>query len=410
MVGHIEPRGKSFRLVVSGGRDKDGKQIKYTKTIKGVTPKEAEKELALMVAEIEKGQFADSKKLNLNDFVARWLKDYAQKRLAPKTLYRYKELLDKRILPALGHMRIDQIRPLHIMKFYNNLQEEGMRLDGKPGTLSDRTILHHHRLLSSIMQDAVEWQVIHSNPLTRVPTPKVKRKPAPCYDEEQTILLFQALDNEPMKYKVIIFLDIASGLRRGELMGLTWDNVNFKDSTIEVECSSQYLPGQGTFTKDPKNETSKRIISIPSSVMALLKEYKKHQSEEKLIVGSLWHDSNRLFTTWDGKPMHPDTVSKWFPKFLKRYNEKVKNDEYIPDSEKENLYLPPITFHGLRHTSATLLIGQGLHVKTISSRLGHSNISTTMDIYGHTLKKADQEAADKLDYLFGNKERKNKQA
>lgn len=487
MVGHIEPRGKSFRLVVSGARDKNGKQAKFTKTIKGVTPKEAEKELAIFVAEIEKGQFIDTKKLTLNDFVTRWLKDYAESQLAPKTLHRYRELLDKRILPALGHLRIDQIRPLHIMKFYTNLQEDGMRLDGKPGKLSDRTILHHHRLLSSIMQKAVEWQVIPSNPLNRVPTPKVRKKPAPCYDEEQTIRLFQAIDNEPMKYKVMVLLDVGSGGRRGEIMGLTWDKVNFKDSTIEITRSRQYIPGQGTFTKDPKNETSKRVVSIPSSIMNLLKEYKKHQNEEKMEAGSLWQGStyvndskakyqfnnvtadkaiikiltdfnvpigrvptmgtvikknysnqtvsdiitdilsivtqdtqekyfvymsrgklyvekkaDRVFTTWDGKPMHPDTISKWFPEFLKRHNEKIKNDATIPDDEKEKLYLPVVTFHGLRHTSATLLINQGLNVKAVSSRLGHSNASTTMNIYAHALKRADQEAADKLDYLFTN--------
>lgn len=124
------------------------------------------------------------------------------------------------------------------------------------------------------------------------------------------------------------------------------------------------------------------MVSVPDSVIALLKKYKSEQAEERLKVGDLWQGSGRLFTTWDGSPMHPDTISRWFPKFLQRYN------------------LPPLPFHGLRHTAATLLIGQGVHAKTISARLGHSSISTTMNIYGHALRSADREAADKLDILF----------
>jgi integrase len=189
---------------------------------------------------------------------------------------------------------------------------------------------------------------------------------------------------------MLITLALSTGLRRGELLGLEWRDLDFEKNTLEVRQSSQYLPGTGLITKDPKNETSKRLISVPESVVALLKQYKAYQSEEQLKIADLWQGSNRVFTTWDGKPMHPDTVSGWFPEFLNRHG------------------LPRIRLHDLRHTSATLLIGQGLHAKTISSRLGHANISTTMDIYGHALKSADKEAAEKLDRLFEWNENKVK--
>lgn len=384
MPGSIEKRGKnSWRLVVSGGFGPDGKRVRYTRTVKG-SRREAEKELAKMVAEIEKGQFAQPSKLTFKDFVERWLRDYAEVELAPKTIHRYKELLNTRILPAMGHLRIDQIRPTHLLEFYRNLQEEGIRLDGRPGRLSDSTVLYHHRVISAILQDAVEWQVIPSNPASRVKPPKVKKTPVPCYDEKQVALLLEALDKEPLKYKVMVALDLATGIRRGELMGLEWQDVNFEEGTITIRQASQYLPEKGTFTKEPKNEASKRVIAVPPSVMALLKEYKIKQAEEKDGVGSLWKGSDRLFTTWDGKPMHPDTISKWFPKFLARHN------------------LPHIKFHALRHTSISMLIREGVHPKAISTRAGHSNISTTMDIYGHLLKSADREAANKLENLFHN--------
>lgn len=392
MAGSVEKRGKnSWRLVVSGGFDKDGKRIKYTRNVTASSETEAKKLLALFVAEIEKGQFIPSK-LTFADFVERWLRDYAETNLAPKTLFRYKQILESRILPAMGHIKIEQIKPNHLLAFYKNLQEDGIRADGKPGGLSEKTISQHHRIISSILQDAVQWQVIPFNPASRVKPPKVTKKQAAYYDEEQTAVLLEAVSNEPLKYQVIINLAIATGLRRGELMGLEWKDINFNKQTLEVRQASQYVPGKGTFTKEPKNETSKRLIAIPASIVALLNKYKASQNEERLAAGDKWKGSDKFFTTWNGEPMHPDTISKWFPKFLKRHG------------------LPPIPFHGLRHTSATLLIAQGTPLKNVSSRLGHANISTTGDIYAHALKSADREAADKLDNIFTKKVYKKGQA
>jgi integrase len=195
--------------------------------------------------------------------------------------------------------------------------------------------------------------------------------------------LLKALETEPLKHKLLVYLALATGLRRGELMGLEWKDINFAQSTLEVRQCSQYLPGKGSFTKDPKNELSQRVIAIPHSVMAMLKQFKKQQAEERLKVGDLWQGSDRIFTTWDGQPAHPEWPSQWFSKFIKKHG------------------LPHLTFHGLRHTSATMLIGQGVNMKEVSSRLGHSNISTTMDIYADSLKSADKDAAEKMD-LFLN--------
>ncbi|MHB1420654.1 MAG: site-specific integrase [Bacillota bacterium] len=394
MAGSIEHRGKDkWRLTVSCGLGANGKQIKKTKTITASSQKKAEKELAIFIADIEKGQFLSPSKFTFADFVERWLRDYAETNLAPKTLFRYTQILNTRIIPAMGHLKLEQIKPLHLVEFYKNLQEDGIRTDGKAGGLSEKTILYHHRVISSVLQDAVQWQLLLENPANRVKPPKVTKKQAASYDEVQTAALIKATENEPVIYKLIILLAVATGLRRGELMGLDWKDVNFERVTIEVRQSSQYLPSHGIFTKEPKNETSKRIIAVPSSVMALLKDFRTSELEKRLKAGDLWQGSDHLFTTWDGKPMHPDTISKWFPQFLKRHG------------------LPPLPFHGLRHTSTTLLIAQGINVKNISARLGHASISTTMDIYGHALKSADKEAAEKLDQLFtGSSRKKERQA
>ena len=400
--GSLEKRGdNTWRLVASCGMKGD-KQIKKRKTVtvkvacgqkscKGCTRtarcqarREAEKLLAEFVLEIEKGMFIEPGKLTFADFVERWLKDYAESNLAPKTLFHYKKMLDSRILPAMGHLKIEQIKPTHLLEFYANLQEEGIRNDGRPGTLSAKTILKHHRIISSILNDAVQWQVLASNPASRVKPPKTTKKQAACYDEEQVAKLMEALENEQLKYKTLIYLAIFTGCRRGELMGLEWQDIDFNKGTLEIRQASQYLPGQGTFTKGPKNESSERLMALPASIMTLLKQYKTYQAAERLKVGDLWKGSDRLFATWDGQPMHPDTISKWFPKFLKRHG------------------LPPLPFHGLRHTAATMLINQGLPAKSISGRLGHADIGTTYNIYGHYLKSADREAADRLETVFQN--------
>ena len=260
-----------------------------------------------------------------------------------------------------------------------------MRLDGKPGRLSDRTILHHHRLLSSVFTAAVQWQLILHNPCTRVKSPKVAKTEARHYDEEQTETMLTLLASEPLKYRTMVNLVIFTGIRLGELVGLTWDDVNFDDKSLRIQQASQYLPGQGSFDKITKTSASQRVISLPQTIVDMLKEYKALQNQERLILGESWHDHGRIFTQNNGKAVFPSTPSHWFKDFLRRHN------------------LPEITFHQLRHTNATLLIGQGIDVKTVSSRLGHARTSTTIDIYSHALKRPDKEAAEKLDNLFNKK-------
>ena len=190
------------------------------------------------------------------------------------------------------------------------------------------------------------------------------------------------MEGEELNFRVIILLTIFTGLRRGEVLGLEWQDIDFKNSSLTVRQASQYVSAIGIYTKDPKTETSNRMISIPESIIKLLKEYKRKQLEARLRLGDKWIETNRLFVQWNGSPMHPDTITKWFRQFLEDKN------------------LPYITFHGLRHTHATLLISQGLDVRTVSNRLGHAQTSTTLNIYAHAFAKMDREASDKLDNLL----------
>jgi integrase len=412
----IEKRGEnSYRLTVSCGYDKLGKQIMKRKSINlshikpGKQLEEAHKQWILFKDEVEKGIYLDAGKVSFENFIDKWLKDYAEPELAPKTLFRYKELLTSRIIPSLGHIKLNKLQPTDLIEFYNNLREDGIRTDGKSGGLSERTILHHHRLISSILNCAVQWQFILNNPAVRVKAPKVEKKEARHFDIEQTEYILALLENQPIKYKTAIYLDIYGGMRLGELAGLKWSDIDFDNMLIKIHKSLQHIPGYGTFEKSPKNESSNRIISLPKTVMNLLKEYKIWQNGQKTNFENLWHNEyNNIFTTRDGKPIYPGTISKWFQNFIRKHNSQVMDDKSISEEDKIKYLLDNVNFHGLRHTSATILINQGIDVTTVSKRLGHARTSTTTDIYSHSLQKADRSAANKLENLFNNNIPKSK--
>ncbi|MDD4169673.1 MAG: tyrosine-type recombinase/integrase [Desulfotomaculaceae bacterium] len=384
MAGYYEKtKSGKYRLFASGGVGPNGKRKRFTKTIAVKSDRQAEKELAKFVASVETSEYVEPSRTTFKEFVEQqWLPDYAQVELAPKTLHRYNQLLG-RIIKALGNLRLEQVRQSHLKAFYANLREEGVRLDGKPGRLSERTILHHHRLIASIFAYAIKEDFIATNPATKV-TVRVKPQQADCYEETQLEQLLAAAGQETLKHTVLVNLAVFSGLRRGELMGLEWVDVGFEGGTITVRQSSQYVPGQGQSVKDPKTELSKRTISLPPFLFEMLKEYKREQNKTRLKLGDKWQNSDRLFTTWDGRPGHPEWPSQWFPKFIRRHN------------------LPPIPFHSLRHLNATIMINSGVHAKIASARLGHSNVSTTLNIYTHLFKSADKDTADQLEAVYQN--------
>ena len=392
MAGSIEKRGKnSYRLTVSEGFDLNGKPMIHRKTVHG-TKKDAEVELAKFVTEVQNGLVIDGKSLKFSEFTEIWKRDYASKELAPSTYKRYCRMLETRLLPYFGHFYINKIKPTDIMKFYDLLEKDTqlVRKKGNNGSktkkpLSGKTILEHHRLLRAMLHKAVYWQLIVANPAERVQPPKARKPKRRSYDDEQTKILLENLEllpNEDTKYKVAIILTVFTGVRLGELMGLEWQDVDFKNGIISINRSSQYLADMGVFTKVPKTESSIREIAIPEFIVSLLEEYKLWYEEQKSIYSELWTNSDRLFVQADGKPMHPSTISKWFVKYVGQIG------------------LPVINFHGLRHTNASLLVAQNVDIAVVSARLGHAQISTTLDFYVHPLLSHNRKAGYALENLL----------
>jgi integrase len=296
--------------------------------------------------------------------------------LSNKTLETYEYLLNGRILKEFGHMKLDQIKTMHIVTFLDSL--EG---------LSSATIKFHYRVLKDILKRAKEWKMIKENPVDGVSTPKVTNKEGDVYTEDEVIELFSLLENELIHWRIMIKLAITVGLRRGELLGLQWEDIDLEQNTISLNHALTHNKTDGYVLKEPKTKTSKRTVSVPPSIMKDLKAYKVTKMKERIQAAELWKGGEHffVFSNWDGKPFYPSGPTRWWTRFTKRVGFRF------------------IRFHDLRHTSATLLINRGVHAKIISNRLGHADIRTTMNIYGHALRTADEGAADKFEDILSSK-------
>ena len=430
-MANIEKRGDTYRITVSNGYDTSGKQIREKTTFipdPSLTTKQQQKALDKFVFEFEEkvrnGKYLKGEKITLKDFTDTWFKDYAAQQLEKTTIAAYTEQLDQKILPALGHLKLSKLQPMHLQSFYNNLLEDGIRKDGKKGGYSPTTIRKCHAILSSILTTAVHWQVIESNPCDRVAPPKQKSITSDVkhFTLEQAEIFLKAVEQEyttvykahdriddtgkkyhveaytetrsiPTQLKVFFNLALFGGLRRGELIALTWDDIDFENKTVSVTKSTGYT-GKETLTKAPKNKSSIREIKLPGPVMDLIKKHKKEQQELRLSLGDQWQGNDYLFIQWDGKQMNLSTPYHAFKDIINKYNATI-----VDPTD----HLPDIPLHGLRHTSATLLISENVDVRTVSARLGHAQTSTTMNIYAHSLKKMDEKAADTLDNLLKRK-------
>ncbi len=387
MAGNIIDRGNNkYRLRYSQGFNNNGKRRYITETVNATSRREAEKKMAELISRVEGGCTYSASKITLNEFSKKWLETYVKPNLAPTTYQGYEEKLNKHILPYLGNKRLDKIKPFDLDNLYNFLLTKPTNRKDKDGnykTLSPASVHRVHEILSSIFSNALRWDLVLYNPCTKVIQPKYRSTKMTCYDEETSKRLINAiLQKAPIKYKCFVILAILTGFRRGELVGLHWDDIDFKNHKISVKRSAYYLSGQPTSEKDPKTDLSTRTIAVPSICFDLLKQWRCEQSKMKLSLGKSWKGSENIFTTNYGGIMNPATGPKWFSSFLEKNN------------------FPHIRFHDLRHTFATLLISNNVDVKTVSHKLGHASTNTTLKFYVHDLESTDKASAELLENIL----------
>lgn len=391
MANIQERRDKSGKLIsysirVHRGRGADGKQLKpWTATFE-VKPtwneKSARKKAEAFAATFEKsckeGTTTDSRQ-KFEPYCNYVIDLKEQRGLKHTTIVRYKEL-SERIYSAIGHIKLNELRPDHLNDFYSSLAKPGTNKRTGKG-LSAKTIVEHHRLIHVVLEQAVKEGVVPFNVADRVTLPKVEQKEVNYFQPEQVEAIREALEQEPLKWKVLTHLLLITGARRGEVIGLKWSAVDFERNKLHICNAILYTADIGIYEDSPKNHKN-RFITLPPETMQLLKQYKAWQAAERLRLGGYYQDMGFLFAQDNGGPMHPDSVTDWLDKFSRRHD------------------LPHINPHAFRHTHASLLYFNGADVVSISKRLGHRQISTTQNIYSHVIEAADQRNADILADIF----------
>ena len=443
----------SYQIRVFRGRDASGKRLKdYILTWRpapGMTKRQIEKELARQATLFEEncklGNIS-TEKPTFEVYSAYVVDLKVRNGLKAKTASIYRTLL-KRINAELGPLKVQDIRPDHLNRFYAKLAEPGQRRDrdrAKPrknigawlekngvsqqelakrahvghtsvgavlqgdciyittaekisqamgGTFSDyftvekskdtvlspKTILEHHRVISTVLEQAVREQLVPDNAAKRATPPKLPKHEMEAFELEEIRDILAALEEEPLKWQVCTQLLIATGARRGEIMGLRWKNVDWDNHRLYLCENRVYTKETGAISTTLKTGEN-RYVSVSSSVMDLLKRWEEEQKEFFRVLDVT--PTDYIMTADDGQPMHPDSPTDWLAKFAKRHS------------------LPPIHPHKFRHTQASLLISEGVDILTVSKRLGHAKVSTTLDIYSHALAKSDEKASETLDSLI----------
>lgn len=407
MAKTIEQRGRcSWRVSIPAGYD-NNKQKLIRKTFRFPSTwsmerqrKEVEKQAALLYAECINGNQPPSRDMNFRDFAQLWLDEYAKVNMQPKTIHECKVKLDYRILPALGLMKLSEIKPLTVTRFMNQLASSKLA-ESQDRFLSSQTLAHYQRLLSSIFATAVRWELMSSNPCMKLRMPQVRTKPVNVLDEDSSVMLLAHLEAAPLKYRCIVLIGIMTGLRLGEIVALKWADFDMEHLLVHIERSRSYVPGKGNFDKCPKSQSSTRTIALPQAVVDHLGMLEHEQMLRAKRLGDRWHDLGYLFTTWDGRPMGHNTPSRWFNDFQTEIRSKQQAEQLKLGIDPKSIKLfPRIRFHDLRHTHATLLLSEGVDLETVRLRLGHSKASTTANIYCHPLPAKDQRAAGIIESLL----------
>lgn len=373
MRGHIRKRGVGYQIVVDIGRDPlTGKRKQ--KSVGGFkTKKEAEKALAEMIAKVEKGEYFEETNMTLEEYLNKWL-EYTKYNVSENTYIFYKEITTKRLIPMLGKIELKKLKAINIQTFLTEILNSE--------NVSPTTVRHYYNVLNIALNQAVKMQLIQINPCNSVIPPKKKENKINVLTPEQVkILLDFTKESEFSVMYIPLHLALFCGLRRGEILGLQWNNVDFENNLIRISDNMVKVGTKAKMTT-PKSDNSVRTVAILNETVNILKQHRKKQLENKLLFGSQYNDTNFVCTWPDGRHLKPDYLTHTLKKLLKKCN------------------LPDIRFHDLRHTHATLLLMQGVNPKIVAERLGHSKVDITLDTYSHVLPEMQQEAVRKLDELF----------
>lgn len=361
MRGHIEKRAKdSWSVVVYLGN----KKYKWY-TVHG-TKADANDFLVEKLKELKDGTFVNNDKMTVEEYMNYWYETFCIQELSPTTYESYRRNLDKYILKELGKIKLKDLLPLHLQTFYNNCLKIG---------LSKKTITYLHRIIHSALNKAVMWQLLSRNVSDNVKPPKPDKYNANVLNAKQISKLIAVVK---LTYIYIpVMIAIATGMRRGEILALTWTNIDLKKKEIYVK-NAIYPTENGLVVLPPKTDNSERTIAIPRRLVRILKKHRKRHKKLKKVLGNAYIDSDYVCVNDEGKLISPSSLNHKFKDILEKNN------------------LPSVRIHDLRHSHASLLLYKGASQKAISARLGHSTIQITMDLYTHLYNSVNRKVANKV--------------
>ena len=451
--------GTTYRISVSGGFDTAGKRIRHRMTYKpepGMTARQIQKAVQRAAADFERSieqGFSLDNRQTFSDYSAYVVALKQRTGTKHRTITGYQHLME-RTNQAIGHMAIQDIRAVHLNRFYQNLAESGIRdvepraiqkadlratlkekklsmakvaklagvaestvnaaakgaailkekaeliaqaaeipfdhlftVEERNEPLSNTSILAYHRFIHVVLAQAEKEMLVPYNAADKATPPQKEKSEVGTFQTSELIAIRNAAAQEPIKWQMIIHLLMITGCRRGEIVGLKWDRVNWKENSIRIDATLLYTPERGVYESTTKTG-AERTIKLPKETMDLFRQYRVWQLETRIANGDRWKDTPYVFTGECGGCMAPDTLSGYLTRFEKKYN------------------LPHIHAHKFRHSMASVLYFSGADPVSISKRLGHAQVSTTQNIYSHLIEQADTQSAERIaDAIFRSEQR-----
>jgi len=348
----------------------DGKR----KPFYGETQAEAIERRTQAFIEMKQGLLATGPKQKLKDYLEHWLEEVHKPTIKLNSYITYRTLLDKYIIPVLGHIQLQKLTPQHVQAFYAQMLKRDLKAS---------YIRIMHAVLHKALDNAVRWNLLPRNICDLVTAPRiVKKEIHPLAMQEAQKLLETARGH---RLEAMLTMAMMTGMRLGELTGLKWQDIDFTYKILQIQRTVTHRAGYGFVVSEPKTTGSKRKIMLPNELIDVLKRHRLYQKETRLKAGASWHENDLVFCNTHGNFADPSRIRKILFKLLK------------------DAGLHQVRFHDLRHSAATMLLVMGVHPKVVQELLGHSRIAVTMDTYSHVLPSLQEDAVSKLGNLLQQK-------
>ncbi len=359
-------------------RRKDGRWVasitlehRKRKYFYGETRREVQEKLKVALHEQQQGMIAAGPQQLLKVYLERWLEQVCKLTMRPNTYKQYRSIVYHHLIPSLGYIKLQKLTAEKVQEFCAQKQNEG---------LSPGTVALVHSVLNTALENAVRWGLVARNVAKLVTLPHVERYEAQTLTMEQALKLLELARGS--RIETLLLVALTTGMRRGELLALRWDDVDFEKGVLHVRRTMSHIPGMGYKEGEPKTKAGRRTIVLSSVTIEALKEHRFDQKQARIMAGEKWQERGIVFCNIYGGFFNPVKVLALFQRLLREAG------------------LPHMRFHDLRHSAATILLEARVHLKMVQERLGHSSIATTADIYSHISPEMQQETVDKIDDLF----------